>query len=525
MPSADNYPQPVQDANVGPTIPNSNAPSQANNQPPLASIDAYAEIFPDDMAMGRLNDYEYYSRLFLGNHFTAFNIRIDNMQYNRAYAKLRYVMVNFAGLISKILADMLFSEPVTIKVPDGDQDFIDALWYENNMDAQCYESALSNSYHGDAVFKLRIGKRYPKDKDSTVIIEDITPTIYFPDVDPFNVRGVPQSESLAWTFKKGNKTYLRKEIHTAGLLENKVYLMEGNKVMNEEPLDILGDMPGLVSSQLTRIDRSLIVHIPNWKTGNRFFGMSDYHDLDSLFYAINNRMTKVDNILDKHSDPILMVPPGVLDENGKVKKKALGVIEIGEGETGKPEYIVWDASLENAFKEIEKLVEFMYLTGEISPDILGMGTGVSDSGRALKFKLMRTIAKAARKKLYYDRGLKQVIYLAQQLAQAWNVQVGGLRLKKDPVVPEIDWQDGLPIDNGEQIDNEVKAIDAGITTKKDSIMRVYNIDEDSAEEMMKEIEEEKPKIVLPTANMNNFGKPNPADAGNGTLPNNDGGQK
>lgn len=448
-----------------------------------------AEIFPYVDSQLRLGDYDYYTKLFSGDHFSAFKIKIDSEQYNRAYSKLRYVMVNFAGLISKIVADMLFSEPITVKVPDGDQEWVDAFWAENNLDVQLYESALSNSYMGDDVFKLRVGPLEPGAKVSSVIAENMTASIFFPKVNAFNVRETPIENELAWTFKKGNEDYLRKEIHTPGLIQNKVFRMEANKIMEQVSLDVLG--ANIQEAYQTGIEQSLIIHIPNWRTGNRYFGISDYYDLDSLFYAINNRMSKIDNILDKHSDPILMVPPGVLDEKGAVKKKALGVIEIGpESEGGKPEYVVWDASLENAFKQIEKLVEFMYMIGEVSPDVLGMGQGMSDSGRALKLKLMRTIAKVARKKLYYDIAIKKLIYRAQLLAKYWGIEAGGKRLQGEAVMPEIDWSDGLPIDNSEQIETETKAIDAGITSKKEAMMRVYQIDEETAEENLKEIKDE-----------------------------------
>lgn len=447
------------------------------------------ETFPYVDSKLRLQDYDYFSKLFIGDHFTAFNIRIDDERYTKAYRRLRYVKANIAGLISKILADMLFSEPLRIIAPEGDQAYVDKLWYENKMDTQCYESALSNSALGDAVFKLRIGKRHPADAKTTIIIEDITPTIYYPKIDPFNVRAEPETHELAWIFKKGESEYLRKEIHSAGYIRNEVYLMQEGKIGAIQPLSIIGLENSKVTEE-TRIDRPLIVHVPNWKLGNMFFGISDYYDLDSLFFAINNRLTSVDNILDKHSDPILMVPQGVLDEKGHVNKKALGVIEVQEGENQKPEYIVWDASLENAFKEVEKLLEFLYMTAEISPDILGLGEGVSDSGRALKFKLMRTIAKAARKKLYYDHALKEVMYIAQLLGKAWGIEMDGKTLQKEPVVPEIDWKDGLPIDQKEQLENETAAIDAGLTSKKSSIMRLYDVNEESAEEMLDEIKEE-----------------------------------
>lgn len=461
--------------------------------------------FPYTGEEDRLKDYAYYEKLFLGKHFDAFTIKIDNPAYGEVYNKLRYVMANFAGLVSKVCADMLFSEGVSITAEDGDQEFIDALIRENKLDVQLYESALSNSYMGDAVFKIRVGKRYPNSEKGkpTIIIEDISPAVYFPFIDQFNVRQDPEKKELAWTFKKADKTYLRKEIHSNGKIENKVYEMKDNKIMQEVGLEILG-IAGLQPVQETKIEESLIVHVPNWKTGRRYWGLSDYYDLESLFYAINNRMTKIDNILDLHSDPILAVPEGILDEKGQVKKEKLGMIEIpaGVGNEGKPEYIVWNASLEVAFKEIEKIIEMFFMVSETSPDILGMGQGQSDSGRALKLKLLRTIAKVTRKRLYYDHAIKEVLFTAQKLAKAWGVEVGGKTLKGEPVYPDIEWSDGLPIDISEQIDNEVKAIDAGITKKADAIKRVYGYEDEVAEKVAKEIADEK-AIAMPKMNTGN----------------------
>lgn len=443
----------------------------------------------------RLEDYNYFEKLFFGEHFEAFRIKVQSNEFNRAYSMLRYVKVNFAGLMSKIVADMLFSEPITVRMSEGDQKFVEGLMRENNMNQQLYESALQNSYFGDALLKERTGKRHPNDEEMSVIIEDTTPRIYFPKMDPFNVRAEPLQQTLSWVFTVGNQQYLRKEIHEPGKIYNQVFLMQGNEVVSEASLDILG-IKNLEAEQDTGIDDSLIQHIPNWKVGSRWNGISDYFDLDSLFFAINNRMTKNDNVLDKHTDPILMVPPGVLDEEGKPKKRDGRVIEIGNADDGKPEYIVWDASLENAFKQIEKLVEFFYLIAEISPDVLGMGQGVSDSGRALKFKLMRTIAKVSRKKLYYNTQIKEALYIAQLLAKENNITIDGKKLQGDAKYPEIIWQDGLPIDDSEQIDTETKALDAGITTTVEAIMRTYHLDQKAAEDLAQRAKDEH-KLPIP----------------------------
>jgi hypothetical protein len=470
----------------------------------------FTDVFPDPGSKRRIGDYSYYMRLLMGEHFEAFNVRINDERYTKEYSKLRYIMVNFAGLISKVVADMLFSEAPKFKAPDGDekkQKYLDALVQDNELNTQNYESAINNSAMGDALYKIRIGERHKGDGKPTIIIEDTNPMIYFPDVDGFNVRAEPDAEVLAWTFYRGKQKYLRKEIHTTGQIENQVYTMENDKVLTSQPLTILGD-DAPEETEDTRIDRSLLVHIPNWKTGTRFFGISDYYDIDKLFYAINNRFTKVDNILDRHGDPILVVPPGILDEKGRVKKKDGRIMEIGDNEEGKPEYIVWDAKLESAFSQIEKLIEVLMMVAEISPDVLGMGKGQSDSGRALKFKILRTIAKVQRKKLYYHTGLRTVLYTAMLLAKKHGVKIGDDELDPiDPFYPDIEWQDGIPMDPAEQADIEAKRKDAGNTSTVDSIMRLDGLDKKAAQEKADEIKEES-KLAIPPVGMGGGFGPN-----------------
>jgi hypothetical protein len=155
---------------------------------------------------------------------------------------------------------------------------------------------------------------------------------------------------------------------------------------------------------------------------------------------------------------------------------------------------------------------------ETSPDAFGMGTGQSDSGRALKLRLMRTIAKINRKRLYYDQAIKEVLYTAQLLAKANNIKVMGETLPADPVVPEIEWADGLPQDSFEAAQEEQIRIASGNTTIVDSIMRLDDVDEDTAEKKYQKIKAEgaislpslstKPKVVL---GVNDATPPAPTD--------------
>lgn len=472
--------------------------------------------FPPTKDLQRINDYEIYEKIFFGEHYEAFNVATGGEfgQDMKKLDKLRYVAANFGGMISKLSADMLFEEFPKITIPEADE-FVDALIESNNLKTQFYESALENSYRGDAVFRIR-------GEEKQVIIEDLNPSVYFPEYDENNIRKEPKAHILAWRVGLGgtNPTTGKQrqgmfmERHLKGTIEYHLYEIDGAGNVLGEITPIESYYPEIKASEATNIKDFLVVHIPNFRVNSRFFGISDYKDLLSLFAAIENRLTKVDNILDKHGDPILAVPEGVLDEEGNVNRKSFGVIEVPtDGGSGqKPEYIVWDANLDSAFKEIDKLVEFLFMTSETSSAAFGLDkNGAAESGRALKYKLLRTIAKKHRKELYYDCGLKRLFKNACEFAKANKFMAGEVAWKGDKVGKvQIEWQDGIINDALETLEVEEKKQAMGISSDVDIIARTEGISVKEAEEKLAKIREQK-KQDMPAFAVNPFNKKDPAN--------------
>ncbi len=433
---------------------------------------------------GRFKEYRVYEQLYLGQHFSAFSIKSEDFKDH--YARLRYVVCNFAGLTSKVIADMLFGEPMRF-IDEKNQDFINALVFEKNLDTLFYEHSIANSYFGDNLFKIRI-------QDDEIFIEDQPPFLYLPELDPSNVRAKPKAINLAWVIDKGDDSYLIVERHAPPKITTAVgQILKKGETIKEITVEVANEILGtnFQAEVDTKINRFLIKHVPNPKPRGHF-GVSDYVDLKELLFALNNRMTKTDNILDKHSDPILAVPGDILDEEGKIRKEAFNMFEIGE-DGAKPEYIVWNANLDTAMKQIDKLVEFLFMFSETSPDVLGLGQGQAESGRALKMRLLRTIAKRNRKKLYYDREIKDVIFTAELL-----VANGGYKISEDfknvkpknPKPPETKWQDGIVNDEVERTEIAIQQVDGGLLSKKRAIMDLHDVQEKEADEILKEIEDE-----------------------------------
>lgn len=454
--------------------------------------DESVTTWPKKEDEARLASYDKFDKLYDGDHFDAFKI-IGDKDFAKAYNELRYVVGNFPGLISDVLADMLFGENFTLDfATKANQEWADAFMQQNQFATLFYESALLNSRRGDAVFKLRLGKRNAEDiyAKSEIILEDVPAGMYFPEFGINNARNVPTKDVLCWVFKSGNNTYLHKEIHTPGFIEHEIYNYNPGQKKIGAQMD--SNQFGFPPKEVTNIKRSLVFHVPNYRNGKGFWGTSDYKGLISLFFALNNRITKIDNILDKHSDPILAVPPGVLDEHGKVRKEAIGMFEVDNETTGfnKPEYIVWNANLDAAEKEVDALVEKLFMFSSVAPATMGMDkNGIAESGRALKFRLLATIRKRNKKMRYFDQAIKDIFFTAQEFAKANGVDVDGKKVEK-PERPAINWSDGVVNDETEMIDNEVKRKDAGFSSRADSISRLDGISPEEAKKKVKEIDEE-----------------------------------
>ena len=443
-----------------------------------------------DKDKNRIQGYKNYENIFLGDHYTAFAGMFKD--FGKDFSHLVYLAVNFGGMLSKLSADLLFEEPPIIRVEKENQDWLKNFMDANKWNVQLYESGLENSYRGDAVFRIRA-------ENGKCIVEDINPESYFPVYDPSNVRKEPIEHiianevylnTLTDSAGKPTKAYLI-ERHQKGQILNELYKVENDKIT--EKLAIKVHFPNIKEVEKTNINDFLIIHIKNYGINSRYFGISDYNDLTSLIYAINGRLTRIDNILNKHGDPILAVPQGVLDENGQVRKESFGLIEVDfqESKGDIPRYIVWDAKLESAFAEIDKLVEFLFMVSETNPSAFGMDkNGMAESGRALKFKLLRTLAKKHRKELYYDYGIKKIVKTAFDFSIANGLSVNGIKAKGKMETPQILWQDGIINDDTETVDIEIKKLDAGLTTKVDSIATIDSIEQDEAQTKLEQINKE-----------------------------------
>lgn len=459
-------------------------------------IDFLETWWPPDKE--RMEDYERREELFESEHCEAFaqkSAKIPDHLKDRAY-----LAQDYPKLVSVTFADLLYGQSPVFSLP-GQQEQLDKLVSDNRLPTTLYESELSASFRGDAVFKLSIAPRHPGG-DLDILIEEVPAYAYFAELDPDNARRV-LSQCLAWErcVQKGDREikYLRVEHHLPGQIINELYIVEGFcKVKKRVPLsDLYGDQapPDVVP---TGIKTPLLFHCPNLRHGSIYYGMSDYTEgLESLFDEANQRITQIAGILDKHADPKLVLPEGVLNKRGEVKTDDLEVIIVAKEEAvaGVPKHLTWDAQLSAAFQQLEIVEEKIFQFSDVSPAMFGKDkAGNIESGRAMLMRFARMITRAVRKQNYREPVICDMLFAALELAAANNVPGYTMPTRK----PEMVWRNGLPKDDKELTETAVAQVQARLMSRETAIRYIRQVGPSEAQAELQRIQEDEAANPAPT---------------------------
>jgi hypothetical protein len=469
----------------------------------------------------RIASYEEDKQLFLGNAFEAFNISQWGYfkKYNPMNPQLSYNSYNWFGLMTKALADLIYLNPPVFEFKNEANTAWFKEWAEDiDFDRKGYEGVLSNSYLGDAVFKII------KQKD-TVNIVQIDPSIWFPEFDPSNPSGRAKSHTLKYSKKIDEKEYYLFERHESKKITYSSFVVEGEEykpiswqtAWKDELSSMLIDTAKSDETELvfnTNCSEPLIVHIPNFSLPDSYFGLSDYTvSIKSKVFAYNNNATRVEAVLAKFADPKLIAPNAMIEaavmqlRGNKKNAQAIGLIDdsiygqdiadsvnqtalaeliLGksiygmpaDGSQVEPKALVWNADLTSSFKQMEALKMDLMQEGEISPILLDPSLGAGATGIAVKRLMQITLNKAQRKIMYLKSGLKELVFTALELSE------------KKGEYPSITFQPNIIEDIAEIIANNQLKLDMGVQSKVGAIEEIYNLDQDQAETKYTTIQEE-----------------------------------
>ncbi len=443
--------------------------------------------WPPPAELERLETYRKNRLLFEGKHEMVFRDWIRLLRDDQK-ATLEIVL-NWHRRLSTLWADLLLGEPPKITAGERgtpEQQTVDRLINDNQLFNAAYEVALDTSRYATGLFKVRY--------DGKGIIEAQQPAVWFPVVAPDNIKHV-QGHVLAWTYEIDDTEYLKAEIHERG------------KIATVEHILANGTIAGEISREevATGIDDFLVVPVNNLLTTDRVTGLDDYSDLDSIIQEIETRIAQISRILDKHSDPNMYGPDTTLEHDpttGQWGYRSGGkYFPVGQGEQP-PGYVTWDGQLEAAFRQIDLLMEQLYILSETSAAAFGqLKSGLAESGTALRRLMMAPLAKTNRIRLRFDPALRKVLLLAAELEASQGMS-GAVKLEE----VHIDWQDGLPDDDMEVTQIEVMRYNAGLTSRESALRRVDGLEGNALQEEVERIRNEQegaraesPRITLPPA--------------------------
>ena len=386
--------------------------------------------WPPPSEKSRLSMYDANKELFDNGHEDVYKEdfkRIQRVIGNFNDVVSYPVIINFQKLISLKIADLLVGEEPIIDVDDSK--FFDDLKERSNLSNGLYELAIDISRFGDGLFYVR--------EENGPIIDLTQPPIWFPVVDPYNVRRYSY-HVLAWEYSEieGTKEVkkLRAEIHSKGSYETRVMTITSNM---SGPVIYSVDSSDVAK---TRLDDFAVIPVHNVITSDRATGYDDYSDIDSIVSELLVRVAQIARILDKHAAPSVQGPATALEQDpatGEWRLKMGNYFPRDNKDDPGVEYITWEGHLESAFMHVDRLINFLYTMSEMGSAVFGdlsQSGGQIASGSALKRLMISPLAKVNRIRMRMDPALKKAIKLCAQLA---GVKVESV---------SITWQDGLPGD-------------------------------------------------------------------------------
>lgn len=406
------------------------------------------------------------------------------------------VMLRLANLVSKAYAALLFGEPLSVGFKgesDGARANAAAAWDiiadRSEWDALNFEQAFIASCMGDAFYKVT-------ERDKKVRIGMVPGSIVFVHTSPDDVREV-LAYVIAWMVQEpgaADKWLLKAEIHEPGLIRHELYRMDGKTTIKDRVKfsEVYGaETPSEITDEpiSTGIDDFLVQHVPNNRWGSVVYGEADIAGQETILRAIEDRALNNKLILDDHARPKMAVPPGILDEQGKVRRESFDgmlfeMMPIPGASSGGllvPQYITWNGEMTSAQAERDWLRDTFLMMTQIAPQLLNLTKdGNAPSGSALRRMMLGTVAATNQKRIVFSAPIRKTIRNAMALAGF-----------KD-IAPTVEWQDGLPMDPLESA--QVEQIRTGgkpTTSLLQAIKRIDGGDDAAAAETMRQIEEDR----------------------------------
>lgn len=449
--------------------------------------------WPPPSEEARLKNYEENRLLFEGEHAKVYKEqlkRIERVIGNFDQVISIATILNYQRLMTIKIADLMFGEPPAITIADTQkrgakedarQQVITKLLLDTELLNQAYMAAIDISRYGDGLLLAY------KNGDSPAV-EVTPPALWFPVVDKSNIKRTTHHVfGYQYCADEAKKKYaLKVQVHKVddpGSCEEHTYELTGSMGSYNIGVEILTESPSVD----TGVPACPVFRVSNVLTSDRVFGLDDYDSIDSIISELIVRVSQISKVLDVHANPSMSGPETALEQDPITKAWHLRVGDYyprNSKEDPVPEYIVWDASLEANFKQIEFLVNQLYAISEMGSAIFGdmsSKTGQVSSGSALRRLMVSPLAKAKRVVNRFDPVLKRLVSICAGMM--------GTEIKPEEI--SITWNDGLPDDEAEAANiMNIRTGGKATISQFSAIKRLDNLSEEDTESELDQIQEE-----------------------------------
>lgn len=433
------------------------------------------DTFPGDKWRGRHKAMRRYRDLIRGDFRRAFDVAREleawaDTDYGlkagvaerakEVAAELR-IVINLPRVIERKFANMLTRGARLVASREADQQQLDEIIERSRFKTAVHAGAFRLGTYGNAIFSVRRS-------DDLVYIDSRDPWTWYPETDPADATHVLR-HVFAWIYSGRDRAYLLQEIHEAGLIRRVANGYNDGKVLSAVSWDeALGVEPGTYrEEEPTDIAVPLVSYWRNITDDDTVLGDSDLLGNESIFNEVASRITRIADILDKHSAPKMQGPASAMRADpisGRPTFDMDGDRYYPREDGDDPEfaYLTWESQLAHAFDAFDRTVRLACTCMEMAPALIGLAEGAgAEATETLRIRATNTLDAVEAKRLFAAEGMQQMADIALQLA--------GVR---SPESVDVQWGDPLPPTRKEMVETVGMELGRGLTSLERAIKRL-----------------------------------------------------
>ena len=463
------------------------------------------KLFPPVEETERLQNYK--DNLLLFNDSTYL---VSKKEYKDSFQRVIRILndysdiigypieLNYHKLTSVSIADLVCGEQPTIKC-SKDKDF-ETLITNVDFYNKVRQWVIDLSRQGDAV--SRVYSQENNDGGGTPAIAVVQPSSLFKIVDIddkdhlLNIVLATPTQTSDST-EDNPKWELRVQIHYKGYYIKKLFKLEpikkdpkyklpsGRTNLDIQRFIIKGQI-GKDEEVKTGLSGFAVRSMHQLITSDSCYGRDDYASLDPILAEIWARLGQIAIILDKHTRPDVYAALSAFEQNSRGEWQ----LKVGGGNTfvlnpgdPVPGYLTWDGQLVACFNELNLLFEQLYKVSEMGPIYEAAGKNANIAWETMKATFVKPLAKARRITNDITNELKIILSSIAELE--------GRDIKPEDIT--IDWFDGLPNDEKQEIEKATMKINADLSTPEQENIDRFNLTEDLANKIAQKVDERNSK--------------------------------